>query len=30
VNLAVIVHHIRQGPHWQPGRRIPPYRPLRR
>jgi hypothetical protein len=29
VNLTVIVHRIRQGPHWQPGREIPPYRPLR-
>jgi hypothetical protein len=29
VNLSVIVHHIRQGAHWQPGRRIPPYRPVR-
>lgn len=30
VNLSVIVHRIRQGPHWQPGRGIPPYRPVRR
>jgi hypothetical protein len=28
VDLAIIVHHIHQGPHWQPGRDIPPYRPL--
>jgi hypothetical protein len=29
VNLTVIVHRIRQGPHWQPGRDVRPYRPLR-
>jgi Family of unknown function (DUF6343) len=29
VNLTVITHRIRQGPHWQPGRGVPPYRPLR-
>jgi hypothetical protein len=28
VNAAVVVHRIRQGPHWQPGRTTPPYRPL--
>ncbi|MBT2411831.1 hypothetical protein J7I94_14845 [Streptomyces sp. ISL-12] len=28
VDLMVVVRHIRQGPHWQPGRNIPPYRPL--
>jgi hypothetical protein len=22
-----VVRHIRQGPHWQPGRDVPPYRP---
>ncbi|WTF82743.1 DUF6343 family protein [Streptomyces sp. NBC_01594] len=27
VDLAVIVHHIHQGPHYQPGRNIPPYEP---
>ncbi|MEU0226087.1 DUF6343 family protein [Streptomyces sp. NPDC006284] len=27
VDLAVIVRHIRQGPHYQPGPDIPPYRP---
>jgi len=26
VDLTVIVHHIHQGPHWQPGRDVPPYR----
>lgn len=28
VNAGVVVHRIRQGPHWQPGRTTPPYRPL--
>jgi len=28
VNVAVVARHIRQGPHYQPGRTIPPYRPL--
>ncbi|WP_282701988.1 DUF6343 family protein [Streptomyces sp. CC219B] len=28
VDMAVIVRHIRQGPHYQPGPDIPPYRPL--
>ncbi|MFB6813803.1 DUF6343 family protein [Streptomyces sp. NPDC056347] len=27
VDLTVIVHHIHQGPHYQPGRGIPPYEP---
>ncbi|MFC8710524.1 DUF6343 family protein [Streptomyces sp. NPDC057197] len=27
VNFAVIVRHLRQGPHYQPGRDVPPYRP---
>ena len=27
VDLAVIVRHVRQGPHYQPGRDVPPYRP---
>ena len=26
--LGEVVRHIRQGPHWQPGRDIPPYRPV--
>ncbi|MET9920612.1 DUF6343 family protein [Streptomyces sp. NPDC059605] len=29
VDLTVIVHHIHQGPHYQPGRDIPPYEPDR-
>jgi hypothetical protein len=28
VDALVVTHHIRQGPHWQPGRNIPPYRPV--
>jgi hypothetical protein len=28
VDAIVVTHHIRQGPHWQPGRDIPPYRPV--
>ncbi|MEV4337150.1 DUF6343 family protein [Streptomyces sp. NPDC049590] len=27
VDLAVILRHLRQGPHYQPGRDIPPYPP---
>jgi len=27
VDITVIVHHIHQGPHYQPGRDIPPYEP---
>ena len=27
VDLAVIAHRIRQGPHWQPGPDVPPYEP---
>ncbi|WP_335939451.1 DUF6343 family protein [Streptomyces sp. PTD5-9] len=27
VDIGVIVHHIHQGPHYQPGRDIPPYEP---
>ncbi|MET8632092.1 DUF6343 family protein [Streptomyces sp. NPDC004096] len=27
VDLAVILHHMHQGPHWQPGRDVPPYTP---
>ena len=30
VNAAVVVHRMRQGPHWQPSRTTPPYRPLPR
>ncbi|MGW1156659.1 DUF6343 family protein [Streptomyces sp. NPDC002513] len=26
-DLAMIVRHIRQGAHWQPGRDVPPYPP---
>lgn len=28
INVVVVVHHIRQGAHYQPGPGIPPYRPL--
>ncbi|WP_406860285.1 DUF6343 family protein [Streptomyces sp. HUAS MG47] len=27
VDLAMILRHLRQGPHYQPGRDIPPYEP---
>ncbi|MCC0098771.1 DUF6343 family protein [Streptomyces flavotricini] len=27
VDLAVVLHHIHQGPHYQPGPEIPPYEP---
>ncbi|WP_416370443.1 DUF6343 family protein [Streptomyces sp. PR69] len=27
IDLIMIVRHIRQGPHFQPGRDIPPYEP---
>ncbi|MFI6346842.1 DUF6343 family protein [Streptomyces sp. NPDC050560] len=27
VNLAVVVHRMRQGPRFQPGRDVPPYLP---
>lgn len=27
IDLAVVVHRIRQGPHYQPGRDVPPYEP---
>ncbi|MEU3460521.1 DUF6343 family protein [Streptomyces sp. NPDC006733] len=27
VDLLVVVRHLRQGAHYQPGRTIPPYRP---
>ncbi|MBW5486177.1 DUF6343 family protein [Streptomyces bambusae] len=29
VDLVMIVRHIRQGPHWQPGPDVPPYEPPR-
>ncbi|MCT4355111.1 DUF6343 family protein [Streptomyces sp. Je 1-79] len=29
VDLSMVLHHIHQGPHWQPGRDIPPYEPDR-
>lgn len=28
VDAIVVARHIHQGPHWQPGRDIPPYRPV--
>ena len=28
LNAAFVVHRMRQGPHWQPGRNTPPYRPV--
>ncbi|SDN89508.1 hypothetical protein SAMN04487981_107198 [Streptomyces sp. cf386] len=27
IDMAMVLRHIRQGPHYQPGRDIPPYRP---
>ncbi|MFF3941322.1 DUF6343 family protein [Streptomyces phaeofaciens] len=27
VDLTLVLRHIRQGPHYQPGRDVPPYRP---
>ncbi|GAA0501056.1 DUF6343 family protein [Streptomyces stramineus] len=29
VDLVLVVRHIRQGPHFQPGRDVPPYEPVR-
>jgi hypothetical protein len=29
-DMTVVVRHIRQGPHWQPGREVPPYPPPER
>lgn len=29
VDMAVVVRHIHQGPHYQPGRDVPPYEPPR-
>ncbi|KOG91332.1 DUF6343 family protein [Streptomyces varsoviensis] len=28
-DLLVVVRHIRQGPHYQPGRDVPPYDPAK-
>ncbi|SEN96215.1 DUF6343 family protein [Actinacidiphila rubida] len=28
VDVVVVIRHMRQGAHWQPGRGIPPYRPV--
>jgi hypothetical protein len=28
VNAGFVVHRMRQGPHWQPTRSTPPYRPV--
>ncbi|REK85528.1 hypothetical protein DY245_37445 [Streptomyces inhibens] len=28
-DLAMVIRHIRQGPHYQPGKDIPPYEPDR-
>lgn len=29
VDLVMVLRHIRQGPHYQPGRDVPPYQPPR-
>ncbi|MBD9725602.1 MULTISPECIES: DUF6343 family protein [Streptomyces] len=29
VDLFMVLRHIRQGPHYQPGRDVPPYQPPR-
>ncbi|MBB4161842.1 hypothetical protein FB387_005770 [Streptomyces cinereoruber] len=29
VDLVLVVRRMRQGPHWQPGRDVPPYDPDR-
>lgn len=29
-DAALVVHRMHQGPHWQPGREVPPYRPVGR
>lgn len=26
-DMTMVLRHLRQGPHWQPGRDIPPYEP---
>ncbi|WP_043181417.1 DUF6343 family protein [Streptomyces sp. NRRL F-5123] len=28
-DCVVVVRHMRQGPHYQPGRDVPPYEPVR-
>ncbi len=28
-DLFMVVRHIRQGPHYQPGRDVPPYEPVK-
>jgi Family of unknown function (DUF6343)/Protein of unknown function (DUF3099) len=28
INFAIVVRHLRQGAHYQPGRAVPPYRPV--
>lgn len=28
-DLVLVIRHIRQGPHYQPGRDVPPYAPVR-
>ncbi|MFE3324025.1 DUF6343 family protein [Streptomyces sp. NPDC059176] len=28
-DLMIVVHRLHQGPHWQPGRDVPPYQPDR-
>lgn len=28
LDAVLVIRHIRQGPHYQPGRSIPPYRPV--
>jgi hypothetical protein len=28
VNAGFVIHRMRQGPHWQPTRSTPPYRPV--
>ncbi|MEC3997954.1 DUF6343 family protein [Actinacidiphila sp. DG2A-62] len=30
VDTVLVIRHIRQGPHYQPGRSVPPYRPVER
>ncbi|WP_282691706.1 DUF6343 family protein [Streptomyces sp. CC208A] len=27
VDMSLVLRHLRQGPHWQPGRDVPPYEP---
>jgi len=28
IDVVVVIRRIRQGPHFQPGRDVPPYRPV--